>query len=99
MKTLEEIKMALAELKPYLKEKYKVKEIGIFGSYVKSEQKKRSDLDILVDFEKNATITLLDFIGMENYISDVLGIKVDLVMKRALKPNIGKRILKEVVYI
>jgi uncharacterized protein len=95
MKTLEEIKGVLKKQKPFLKEKYGVSEIGIFGSYVRGEQRKKSDLDILVEFNK--PIGLLKFVGLEIYLSEVLGIKVDLVMKGSLKPRIGKHILKEVV--
>ncbi|UCH90211.1 MAG: nucleotidyltransferase family protein [Thermoplasmata archaeon] len=98
MNDLDSIKKKISEHKDYLKDKYGAVEIGIFGSYVKSRQKKgESDIDILVDFEDG--ITLLKFIEMENYLSDQLGIKVDLVMKRALKPRIGKQILKEVIYV
>lgn len=91
----ETIKRKLATYKPILAEKYKVKEIGIFGSYVRGEQKRKSDLDLLVDFTES--ISLLDFIHLENELSVLLGIKVDLVMKSALKPRIGKHILEEVV--
>lgn len=97
MKTLEEIKRELKKLKPILKKKYKVKEIGIFGSYIKGEQRKRSDLDILIEFEDSPD--LYTYIEIKNFISKALRIKVDLVMKSALKPYIGKLILKEVVYI
>ena len=99
MKKVEEIKKKLNEIKPFLREKYKIKEIGIFGSYVKGEQKKKSDCDILIEFEEDAEIGLLEFVALENFLSDSLGVKVDLVMKSALKPYIGERILKEVVYL
>jgi predicted nucleotidyltransferase len=66
MKNLEEIKNALANQKRELMQKYKVKEIGIFGSYVRGEQKKQSDVDLLVEFESSSNLTLLDFIGLEN---------------------------------
>lgn len=99
MKTLDEIKRILAKHKPELKKRYKVREIGIFGSYAKNEQRKKSDLDILVEFEDDADIGLFEFIDMEFYLSDLLGIKVDLVEKKALKPYIGKRILEEVIYL
>lgn len=99
MKTLNQIKGTLAEHKEELKRKYNIKEIGIFGSYVRGEQKKQSDIDILVEFEETAELSLLDFIGIENYLSDILGIKVDLVEKQTLKPRIGKRVLEEVVNI
>jgi len=99
MKSIEEIKEKLISLKPILKEKYKIKEIGIFGSYAKGTQKKKSDIDILIDFEEDAEIGLLRFINLENFLSDILGVKVDFVTKGALKPHIGKIILKEVVYL
>lgn len=95
--SIEEIKGILIKLKPVLIERYKVKEIGIFGSYVRGGQKKGSDIDILVDFAE--PISLIKFLEMENYISKKLGIKVDLVMRDALKPRIGGHILKEVVNI
>ena len=83
--------------KEELKEKYGVKEIGIFGSYVRGKYKEKSDLDILVEFEEDAKIGLLKFVNMENYLSELIGVKVDLVEKSELKPRIGKHILKEVV--
>lgn len=98
-KKLERIKQMLVELKPFLQQKYKVKEIGIFGSYVKGEEKKTSDIDILVEFEEEAEIGLIEFVHLENYLTDLLGIKVDLVLKRALKPNIGSKIMQEVIYL
>ena len=97
MRTLEEIKKILEKQKEILKQKYRVKEIGVFGSYVRDKTGKGSDLDILVEFERS--IGLLKFVNLENYLCDILGVKVDLVMRDALKPRIGKHILKEVVYI
>ncbi|MBS7651203.1 MAG: nucleotidyltransferase family protein [Halobacteria archaeon] len=97
MKNIEEIKKKLEELKPFLKEKFKLKSIGIFGSYIRGEEKKGSDLDILVEFEESAGLSLLDFIRLENYLSEELGVKVDLVEKSTLKPRIGKSILEEVI--
>lgn len=94
---LEMITNILKEHKEELKEKYGVKEIGIFGSYVKGEYKEKSDLDILVEFEEDAKIGLLRFVNMENRLSELIGVKVDLVEKSALKPRIGRHILKEVV--
>jgi hypothetical protein len=99
MKYVEKIKKKLEELKPSLEEKFKVKSIGIFGSYVRGEEKKESDLDILVEFEESADLSLLDFIRLENHLSEELGVKVDLVEKGTLKLRIGKHILEEVVTI
>jgi uncharacterized protein len=87
----------LKHLLPLLSERYKVQELGLFGSYIRQEQSEDSDLDILVTFSE--TPSLLKFIELENYLSDVLGVKVDLVMKDALKPAIGKQILKEVMQV
>lgn len=95
MNSSETIRIKLAAYKPVLAEKYNVSEIGIFGSYVRGEQKQKSDLDLLVVFAKS--ISLLEFIHLENELSALLGVKVDLVMKTALKPRIGKHILEEVV--
>jgi len=99
MKKIEEIKKRLAELKPSLKERFKVASIGVFGSYLRGGAKRGSDLDVLVEFDESAGLSLLDFIGLEDYLSDALGVKVDLVEKSALKPRIGKRILEEVVNV
>lgn len=98
MRKIEEIKEVLKEHKEELREKFKVKEIGVFGSYVRGQQKKKnSDIDILVDFEE--PIGFFKFMDLEEYLSNLLGIKVDLVSKKALKPRIGEYILKEVVYV
>lgn len=97
MKTIEEIKNILAKQMETLESQNKVKSIGVFGSYIKGRQKKGSDLDILVEFSE--PISLLKFIHLENYLSEIVGVKVDLVMKDALKPRIGKHILKEVINI
>lgn len=99
MKLIENIKKMLKEQELFLKDRYGVSEIGIFGSYAKGKAKKISDLDILIDFQKDADIGLLEFIALENYLSDLLGVKVDLVMKDSLKSRIGKHILKEVAYL
>ena len=99
MKNVEEIKKKLEELKPSLKEKFKMKSIGIFGSYLRGEEKKGSDLDILIEFDESASLSLLDFIRLEYYLGEELGVKVDLVEKSTLKPRIGKHILEEVVNV
>jgi len=78
-----------------LTEQYNVATLEVFGSYVRHKQRKDSDLDILITFSKPPS--LLKFVRLENYLSDQLGVKVDLVMKDSLKPAIGKNILREVV--
>jgi predicted nucleotidyltransferase len=97
MPTVEKLKAILGLHKENLKKNYKVKEIGIFGSYVRHEQKKKSDLDVLVTFCE--TIDLFTFVELENYLSDILGVKVDLVMKDGIKPRLKERILSEAVYV
>ncbi len=97
MKNLSEIKAELMKEIPDLKKEYYINEIGIFGSYIRGEAMEKSDLDILVDFNK--TPTLLEFAGLENKLSDKLGLKVDLVMKNSLKPRIGKEIMREVLFL
>jgi uncharacterized protein len=94
---IEELKTQLEALKPVLKEQYKVETIGIFGSYVRGEQKKKSDLDVLVEFYE--TPSLFEFIELEDFLSQKLGVKVDLVLRDALKPRIKDSILKEAVYV
>lgn len=80
---------------PYLAQEYHVAALEVFGSYVRHEQRKGSDLDVLVTFSKPPS--LLKFARLENYLSDNLGVQVDLVMKDSLKPHIGQSILREVV--
>lgn len=90
----------LATLRDHLPEitkQFQIRSLGIFGSYVRHEQGPESDLDILVSFAKPPG--LLTFLALENHLTDLLGIKVDLVMRDALKPTIGQRILSEVVPI
>jgi predicted nucleotidyltransferase len=91
---VETYRKKLHEMLPELKKDYNVSYIGLFGSYVRGENTPESDLDVLVEFSR--TPTIFRFVHLENYLSDSLGVKVDLVMKNALKPNIGKYILKEV---
>ncbi|MCX6090688.1 MAG: nucleotidyltransferase family protein [Candidatus Atribacteria bacterium] len=66
-----------------------------FGSYVRGEATDKSDLDILVDFKK--PISLFTFLDLEEYLESCLGIKVDLVSKKALRPGIGKYIIEEAI--
>jgi len=94
---IEKIISKLRQNKVILKEKYNVKSIQIFGSYIRGEQKKGSDLDVLVEFYE--TIDLFKFMELEAFLSEKLGMKVDLVMKDTLKPRIKERILKEAVTV
>ena len=96
MSELDKIKHVLRQNKPALKKQFKVKALGVFGSYA-GGAKKNSDVDILVEF--NQTPGLFDYLRMENSLSAILKKRVDLVMKGSLKPTIGKYIMREVVYV
>ena len=97
MQNVEVVKRTLFGHKAELRKKFKVKNLGVFGSYVRGDPKVSSDVDVLVDFEE--PVGLFEFTKLENYLSDLLGVKVDLVSKKALKPHIGERILEEVIMI
>ena len=97
MKTLDEVKQILSAMKPMLAETHDVSEIGVFGSYVRDEQMPGSDVDILVDFGEYPS--LLEFVGLEDELTERLGVKVDLVMKTGLKPHVGAHVLREVTYL
>ncbi len=99
MNRLEQIKQKLNQNLIQIKQRYHITQLGIFGSYIRGEATENSDLDILVEFEPQAKFGLLTFCELENYLSELLAIKVDLVMKDGLKPNIGENILREVVYL
>ena len=97
MKTVAQISQILQSQKQTLSERYGVAEIGIFGSYVRGEQREDSDLDILIELERPARISLIDLVELELYLGELLGVKVDLAIKRNLKPRIGERILQEAI--
>jgi hypothetical protein len=92
-RNLDEHLTKLRELLPVLKEDYDVNTLEVFGSYLRGEENKLSDLDLLVTYHE--TPSLFQFVALENHLSDALGVKVDLVMKDSLKPFIGKYILDE----
>lgn len=97
MTRLEEIKQILGKHKAGISARYKVKEIGIFGSAVRGELKRGSDVDILVDFDEAPD--LLTFIELERYLERHLRKKVDLVDREGLRPQLRERILNEVLYV
>ena len=94
---LTDLREALRRHLPSLARHYHVASLGLFGSYVRHENRPDSDLDVLVTFSETPGLPRL--IELENHLSDLLGVKVDLVMREALKPRIGQRILAEVVPI
>ncbi len=92
---MDKIEEILKKHKLILKERFKVKEIGVFGSYARREESERSDVDILVEF--SAPIGW-EFIDLKEFLEEILGKKVDLVTVNALKPQLKDNILKEVVF-
>ena len=97
MKNIKDIEIIIQKHKKELEEKFGLRKIGIFGSYVRGDQVQDSDIDILVTIER--PMGFIKFIKLENHLSQILGTKVDLVTKKALKPYIGRRILQEVQYV
>jgi predicted nucleotidyltransferase len=93
----QEIINIIRNSKPEMEYHYGVQRLGLFGSHIKNKQRKKSDIDILVKF--NRDIDLFDFLDLREYLESRLNAKVDLVMESALKPAIGKRILAEVEYV
>ena len=94
-RSLEEILALLREHLPEIARKYHVKSLRVFGSYVRGAAGKRSDLDILVEFTQPPDI--FGFMDLEEELSAITGVKVELTSAGALRGNIGRRILEEVV--
>lgn len=92
-----EIKNILSSQLSFLKEKYHVKKLGIFGSVVRDEIEEDSDVDIMVEFE--SPIGFFEFIRLENFLSEKIQQKVDLISTKAIKPIIKNDILKETIYV
>ena len=95
--SLEQFRATLRAHWPRLREKYRVRALWLFGSYVRGEQTPASDLDVLADFDQ--TTTLFEFVALENELSDLLGVKVDLVEKSGLKPALGRQVTKEMLAV
>ena len=91
--SLSEILAQLKSMLPMLREKYQVHTLEVFGSYARGEEQEGSDLDLLITYDEAPS--LFQFVALENFLSDELNVKVDLVMKDSLKPAIGKYILEE----
>ena len=97
LKTLIEIQNILTEIKSQLTDEYHISQLGIFGSYARGDYNSASDIDILVEYAQKPS--LFDLIELQNYLSDRLQMKVDLVTKDGLKPQIKEKILAEVIYL
>ena len=97
-RTFEDLKRILKENNIQIRKRFGIKSIGIFGSRARGDNTEKSDLDILVEFEEEKELGLIEFMDIEDYLSELFGIKVDLVERSALKPRIGSVIMREVVY-
>lgn len=95
MRILQILRAHLAELMA----KYPIKSLGVFGSYVRADATPESDLDVLIELDENARIGLMGFVGIEIALSELLGVKVDLIEKQSLKPRILENVMKEVVQV
>ena len=95
--SLKDINAILHSHRDELSRKYGVVEIGVFGSYARGENTRNSDVDILVSFDK--PLGFFKFLELEESLSEWLGVTVDLVTRRALKPHIGRSILNEVAML
>ncbi|MBI2019670.1 nucleotidyltransferase family protein [Candidatus Daviesbacteria bacterium] len=94
---LDKIKDVIQKKMSILESKYDVKSLGVFGSVSRGEEKKESDVDILVEF--TVTPGFFKFIELEEFLGGLIGKKVDLVTKKALKPVLKDEILREVSYV
>jgi len=87
----------LTELKPTIAARYKVKEISLFGSFVRGEQGTSSDIDLLAEFEYNAD--LFDLIGLALYLEEIFQRPVDVVPKQALRAELRESVLQQIVTV
>jgi uncharacterized protein len=93
--SLNDIIVRLQRELPRLQSRYDIQRLELFGSYVRHEQDANSDLDVLVTFER--TPGLWRFIELEQHLSELLGVPVDLVTADSLKPRVGERVMREAV--
>ena len=95
--SLETLRTLIRQQKDMFRQRYRITEVGIFGSYARGEQTATSDVDVLVDYEQAPTLSRL--IELREYLSNLIGVPVDVVTKKGLKPRIREQVLAEVVYL
>jgi uncharacterized protein len=96
MTTLNDIENALSSHKKQLASRFGVKRLAIFGSYARNEQRRDSDVDILVEFDTQVGI---EFIDLANFLEDILKIRVDLVSRNGIKPKYLNKIQPDLRYV
>ena len=97
MKTLSTIKKIISDHKVLLHDRYKINKIGVFGSYARGDTHSGSDVDVLVEFSE--PISLIQLISLENYLTGIMGVKVDVVPKEDIRKELKDTILREAVYV
>jgi len=95
--SLEENREIIDQHRPELKRQFHVDKIGVFGSYARGDQKKRSDVDFLVTFDTD--ISLFDHVDLNLYLKELMGRKVDVIPHDNLRPELRKYILKDVIHL
>ena len=96
---IDEIQKRLKEYEPHLRKRYNVSAIGLFGSYVRGEARPDSDVDVLIELDETAELDLLDLVSLQNELTDLLQVKVDVALKRNLRKRIGRKILQEAILL
>ncbi len=97
MKTFNDIKKTLSSLKNKIHEQYGVSNLEMFGSYVRGEQREDSDVDVLVEFDRE--VSLLDVSGLQVYLSEQLDAKVDVVLRRSVRKELQNTIFSEAIHV
>jgi uncharacterized protein len=97
MKKLSAIKKIIRDQKALLRDRYKINKIGVFGSYARGDTHSGSDVDVIVEFSE--PISLIRLVSLENYLSGLVGVKVDVVPKEDIRRELKDTILKEAVYV
>ena len=96
MQTLDSIQKTLVSRKAELFERFSIKNLAIFGSYARNEQRADSDLDMLVEFDAPVGI---EFIDLADQLESILEVRVDLVSRTGIKPKYYKAISAELRYV
>jgi len=99
MKTKEEILNKLKEIKPILHKDFYIENLGLFGSYARGENSDSSDIDILYEYDESKAFSLFTLIDLEDFLTSIFCIKVDLANKKSLKPDLRDNILNEVIIV
>jgi len=95
--TKEQILQYLREHKKELHDKYGVRKIGLFGSYARNENKRSSDIDIVVELESDNKFR--SFFELKYYLEQSLDMEIDLGIESAVKPEVRNQINQDIIYV